>query len=722
MNRSNLGAQLLAVVLTLGSVGNVAGQIQTTTIEDVVYRADGQRFSGTIRIEWRSFLAADNSTVAAYSKNVQIVSGLLKTALVPTTTASVGAYYLVRYMVNGRVQTTEYWGVRPSTASLKLRDIRLVGPPTMGQLSSPTTVADVSIAEVTGLPEELNARAKKGIGYLPSRAAVINADGDLDAAAGEPTDCVRVNGTSGTCGSGSSGPAFVDSEVPAGSINGTNAVFTLANPPSPVASLQVFRNGLLQRSSVDYTLAGNVVTFLSGSIPQSGDLVTANYRLGASAGQVGGEAGGALAGYFPAPSIAAGAIANSHIASSAGIQESKLALSFPTHSNANDPTAEQKAALTGTAGSPSMNNRFVTDIDSRLTNARPPSQHPLLGTGHQDTNSASAVRGDLIVGLGTNPTLWSRLPLGAPNRCLISNGLDVVWNACLFTGFPAGAVTFADSSGVLTHNINGMFWNNAERRLGVGTASPDATLTVFDGASSTGRTGVNIKAGENQANAALTRWMNFAGADLARIEQDGSLWASRVKATSTSSSAAWQDGGATTDPTTLADGDAWFNSAEHARKTRESAQTHPQPQVICSTVGAATSSTTLTNLGTCTIPVGMVRTGDRFEVRYDLSHEGSTMAFSLAVKWGSLTLMTGSLTGTEAGAAGRVDALPQGASLYASWQSWGGTATPTAGRMSGAAPSGAIQVSLQGQMSGTTGETISLRNLTVIRYPAQQNP
>lgn len=42
------------------------------------------------------------------------------------------------------------------------------------------------------------------------------------------------------------------------------------------------------------------------------------------------------------------------------------------HSNENDPTVDQKIALGGTDGSPGTGNEYVTDSDSRNTNARKP--------------------------------------------------------------------------------------------------------------------------------------------------------------------------------------------------------------------------------------------------------------------------------------------------------------------------------------------------------------
>jgi hypothetical protein len=45
------------------------------------------------------------------------------------------------------------------------------------------------------------------------------------------------------------------------------------------------------------------------------------------------------------------------------------------HSNANDPTAGEKAALVGTSGTPGSGNKYVTNDDTRNSNARTPTAH-----------------------------------------------------------------------------------------------------------------------------------------------------------------------------------------------------------------------------------------------------------------------------------------------------------------------------------------------------------
>lgn len=69
---------------------------------------------------------------------------------------------------------------------------------------------------------------------------------------------------------------FVYGEVPAGTINGSNTTFTLAN--SPIAgTVAVSLNGILQLvgSGNDYTISGSTVTF--GTAPLAGDTLLVAY-------------------------------------------------------------------------------------------------------------------------------------------------------------------------------------------------------------------------------------------------------------------------------------------------------------------------------------------------------------------------------------------------------------------------------------------------------------
>jgi hypothetical protein len=66
-----------------------------------------------------------------------------------------------------------------------------------------------------------------------------------------------------------------------GVIDGTNTVFTL-NIFGIVSQILVFRNGVGLTFLVDYTYISNVVTFMSGSAPQPGDILTFEVYLAPS--------------------------------------------------------------------------------------------------------------------------------------------------------------------------------------------------------------------------------------------------------------------------------------------------------------------------------------------------------------------------------------------------------------------------------------------------------
>jgi hypothetical protein len=252
-----------------------------TTISDTLYNADGTLFNGVLTITWPAFEASDTTQIAAGTLTVQVTNGVLYVQLVPTTNANTGAVYTVMFASEGVVEYTETWAVPPSNIPLRVRDVLVPNGTVSG--SGPPVTTIISIADVTGLQAALNLYPLIGTTFAPSRTAIIDSTGAIDGATGNLTDCMHVDGTSGACGTGGgSSVTFVDAETPMGATNGTNASFTLVNPPNPPASLTLFLNGLLQDQGGDYTLASNMITFASGATPQSGDILLASYRLGVS--------------------------------------------------------------------------------------------------------------------------------------------------------------------------------------------------------------------------------------------------------------------------------------------------------------------------------------------------------------------------------------------------------------------------------------------------------
>jgi hypothetical protein len=264
-------------VIAILAAAVAAAQPALSTVQDTLYRANGSRFSGTVYITWSSFVSGEGANIATANLTVPVVNGALRVQLVPTTTASAGARYNVRYNSKGINDFTEVWAVPPSSVTLRIRDVRVstgvvVGPPPV--------ITPIQIPDVVGLPNELALRPPKGVGFGVGRTAVINSAGQIDAAVGNLSDCVRVDGSGGACGSGGGGilPSFADGEIPAGPINGSNLVFTLGFTPSPAASLGLYRNGLLAKLGVDYSLEGKTITFSATAVPKTGDSLLAAYR------------------------------------------------------------------------------------------------------------------------------------------------------------------------------------------------------------------------------------------------------------------------------------------------------------------------------------------------------------------------------------------------------------------------------------------------------------
>lgn len=558
------------MVTLLGGSVFVNAQVQLTTIQDTIYLADAKKFEGLAFIDWKSFDTPSGAVIGQQNKVVRITEGILRVQLAPTTNND-NAYYAVRFSSGGRILFSEVWSVPQTTATLRLRDVRATLLPG-GYVSAPSPGGG------------------SGGGTSPPPQTGDNTAG-----------------------------SFVDGETPAGLMNGSNLIFTLASVPNPATSLSLYWNGVYQSPGVDYTLSTNTITFINGSLPDSGDILRASYR-------------------------------------------------------------------TGVVGSVS---------------------HTLLGSLHSDTTAGTVSRGDLVTGQGS-PASWTRLPLGAANRCLISNGADAVWNSCLYTGFGQGSIPFTNASGLLSQDTT-FKYDSVNRRMGLGTDTPTATLT--------------IQASPSQGAANLTRWMSSAGAELARMENDGALVVQRITTSTTSTRSAWRDSGTSVDPSSRQNGDFWFNSTQQARKSYEAGQTHPLPQVLCSSTGATTSATTSTSLSTCRVPSFFFDAGDRIEIVANYEHTGTASGFVNEIRFGANTLWTRTLTSSNSQVA-----LRASGGLHGTGTAWGIQSFTNSGSLEAAAsntsavPTSSFLIDFRANLSSTSSDTVILRNFTVIRYPAQSNP
>lgn len=296
----------LLTILFVCSVVFISGahaQSTLTEIRDTVTNSNGSPFNGTVVITWNGY--ANPGTVSPLSTSASIYNGALSVLLVPTTTATAGAYYQVVYnSSDGTVTWSEIWQVPPSATPLTIAQVRQSSTQAgSGPGSSPPSgpggstgqyaTIPIPISEISGLSSDLAAIN----GTINALAAIVNGTGSLASIQTQVNNLTTtVNGLSANVTvlnnevaslnsmiSGSSEAVFVDAETPSGTVNGTNTAFNLANTPSPAASLEIYRNGLVQTNGVDYTLSGMTITFQSGSIPLTGDLLQAYYRMAGTA-------------------------------------------------------------------------------------------------------------------------------------------------------------------------------------------------------------------------------------------------------------------------------------------------------------------------------------------------------------------------------------------------------------------------------------------------------
>ena len=88
-----------------------------TTVNDVIYGADGATASGTLLISWPAFTTADNRPVAAGTKSVKLgAGGTFTVELAPNQGATPGGtLYTIVFQLDDGVPKTEYWSVPTST-------------------------------------------------------------------------------------------------------------------------------------------------------------------------------------------------------------------------------------------------------------------------------------------------------------------------------------------------------------------------------------------------------------------------------------------------------------------------------------------------------------------------------------------------------------------------------------------------------------------------------
>ena len=111
------------------------------------------------------------------------------------------------------------------------------------------------------------------------------------------------------------------------------------------------------------------------------------------------------------------------------------------------------------------------------------------------------------------------------------------------------------------------------------------------------------------------------------------------------------------------------------------------------------------------------------ELQFSYSHEGTQIGFTFEIHWGGTTIVSRNGGAGDAYIAGRIEFGTHSGGAQWSLQSWG-TALSLASGVGNAADSlgSPLVIDLLWKIASSTTNTVTLRNFTVVRYPAQSNP
>jgi hypothetical protein len=105
------------------------------------------------------------------------------------------------------------------------------------------------------------------------------------------------------------------------------------------------------------------------------------------------------------------------------------------------------------------------------------------------------------------------------------------------------------------------------------------------------------------------------------------------------------------------------------------------------------------------------------EIRFDFAHQGTVSGFSFEIHWGATTIVHRDAAAADALVTGRADAALLAAGAQWNSQSWGAV-LPFSASVASAADSytSGLTIDFQGMLA-QTGDTLTLANYTVVRFP-----
>jgi hypothetical protein len=191
-----MSACVNAQSLQLGLAPSADTATSVVLADSNCFGTDGQLYTGVIKL-----VAIQRGKAIDQPKFIEVVAGSFRYPVKPTRW---DVYYIAAYISGNRVVKFEKWEVPNVDYALRIDDVRR-GRPDSVEFDPDLIIAQNAVSAtipesaVIGLSADLGIRPTMGPSFAPNRAVVVDGNGLLVGATGNPSACITVSGTSTPC-------------------------------------------------------------------------------------------------------------------------------------------------------------------------------------------------------------------------------------------------------------------------------------------------------------------------------------------------------------------------------------------------------------------------------------------------------------------------------------------------------------------------------------------